>query len=76
MAAQAFLQIHASGARNDSFPIASVSYRVIWNIPVFFLLAITSQIPRGLANILIIYDVMFIVVTVVLFSREHRVKTK
>ncbi|CAB3992116.1 Hypothetical predicted protein [Paramuricea clavata] len=76
MAVHAVLQILASGARNDSFPIASVFYRVIWNIPVFFLLAMTSQIPRGLANILIIYDVMFIVVTVVLFAREHRVKMK
>ena len=74
MAVHAVLQILASGAQNDSFPIAYVFYRATWNIPVFFLLAMTSQIPRGLSNTIIIYDVICIIATVVLFARERRVK--
>ena len=74
MAAHAVLQILASGAQNDSFPIAYVFYRAAWNIPVFFLLAMASQIPWGLSNTMIIYDVMCIIATVVLFARERRVK--
>ncbi len=75
MAVHAVLHILASGAQNDSFPIVSMFYRATWNIPVFFVLTITSQIPRGLSNNLIIYDIVFIIVTAVLFARQHRVKT-
>ena len=74
MGVQACLQILASGAQNDSFPIAFVFYRAIWNIPIFVLLTMMSQIPRGLSTTLVIYDVMCIIATVALFARARRIK--
>ncbi|XP_028405429.1 uncharacterized protein LOC114527910 isoform X2 [Dendronephthya gigantea] len=69
------LQIFASGSENDSFPIAAVCYRMMWNIPVYVFLWITSQIPQAFSNLLIMYDVMFIIITIAVFATGHRVKT-
>lgn len=75
LSAHGVFQIFASGSQNDSFPIAAVCYRMMWNIPVFVFLSITSQIPRAFSNLLIMYDVAFIIITIALFATGHRVKT-
>ena len=74
LALHAVLHILASGVQNDSLVIASIFYRVVWNIPVLFLLGILSQIPKALSSILIVYDAIFVIVIAVLFTRQHHFK--
>ncbi|XP_028405427.1 uncharacterized protein LOC114527910 isoform X1 [Dendronephthya gigantea] len=76
MGVHAVLQILASGSQNDSFPMVAVCYRMMWNIPLFIFLSITSQIPRALSNLLIMYDVTFMIITMALFATGHRVDKK
>ena len=70
----ALIHIFASGSQNDSFPVASVLYRLTWSIPVLLVLGLTSQVPAGLAKFLIVYDVVFVGVTLLVFGRGNHVK--
>jgi hypothetical protein len=72
----ALFHILAAGSQNDSYPIASVFYRLTWNIPVFLVLGLTAQISAELAKILVMYDVMFIAVTITIFTRGNHSKAK
>ena len=71
----ALFHVLAAGSQNDSYPIAAVFYRLIWNIPVFLFLGFTAQIPPQLAQILVIYDITFIVLTIMIFPRRSYFKT-
>jgi hypothetical protein len=73
--AHALFHILAAGSQNQSYPIASVFYRLTWNIPVFLVLWFTAQIPAQLAKILIMYDVTFIASTITIFARGNHLKT-
>ncbi len=71
----ALLHILIAGSQNDSFPIASVLYRLTWNIPVLLVLGFVSQIPVGLVKLLVIYDMVFVGLTILIFARGNHVKT-
>ena len=72
----ALIHIFAVGSQNDSFPIASVLYRLTWNIPVLLVLGYVSQVPVGLIKLLVIYDMVFVGLTILIFARGNHVKTK
>ncbi|CAB4001785.1 Hypothetical predicted protein [Paramuricea clavata] len=51
---------HVLAADSQNYAIASVFYRLTWNIPVFLVLGLTAQISAELAKTFVMYDVMFI----------------
>ena len=72
----ALLHILIAGSQNDSFPIASVLYRLTWNIPVLLVLGFVSQIPVGLVKLLVIYDMVCVGLTILIFAGGNHVKAK
>lgn len=72
----ALFQVFAAGSQNDSYPIVSEFHRLVFNIPVFLALCFSSQIPVGLATILIIYDLIQITLTIIIFAKGDHSKAK
>ena len=60
----------SSGASNHSFLMASLFYRVVWNIPYFLFLGFTSKIEIGLSKVLVSFDVVYSLIILVLLLIE------
>ena len=70
----ALFHMLAAGSQNDSYPIAAVFYRLICDVPVCIVLGFFSLIPFKLAIVLVMYDVIFVATTIMIFSGQSFAK--
>ena len=65
-----WFHVLGGGASNRSFMMASLFYRVVWNIPYFLFLGFTSKIEIGLSKVLVSFDVVYSLIILVLLLIE------
>ena len=70
----ALIHYLAAGSQNYSYPIGAVFYRLTWDIPVYIVLGYLSEIPLKLVMGLVMYDMIFIVSTIMIFATQNFIK--